>query len=209
MGASLTFNNLISFSINTFSYLYSFSFCSLVYCLLLFFLRLAIGGSLCGGLAILNNKFYKLEYRCSFNLFDTKNVASSTLNHLNNRVMFQYNNSSTLTTPSTRLKLLHTPPWDLILPLHLPAPTVPQLPEFLLSSSCFLFFSNLPLLSVIEYELSSFIVSITYHMTLFFNMVLHILLGIPMILQQFFLLSSMHYILILLAKASILDNILN
>ena len=127
MEASLTTTCLISFSNNTFSYLNAFSFVSFFYCLLLFFLGFAIGGPFCGGLAIFNNTYYKFENRYSFNLVDTINVVNSALNQLNRRVIIRYSNSYTLNPPSNRLKLLHTPPYDLLLPLHLPAPTVPPL----------------------------------------------------------------------------------
>ena len=100
MEASLTTNRFISFSSNTFSYLNAFSFVSFFYCLLLFFLGLAIGGPLCGGLAILNNSYYKFENRYSFHLVDSPHVVHSTLHPLNRRVIIRYNNSYVLTTPS-------------------------------------------------------------------------------------------------------------
>ena len=122
MKASLTTNRFISFSSNTFSYLNTFNFVSFFSCLLLFFLGLAIDGPLCGGLAILNNTYYKFENRYSFNLVDTTNVVNSTLHPLNRRLIIRYSNSYAFTTPSNRLKHLHAPPWDLLLPLHLPPP---------------------------------------------------------------------------------------
>ena len=151
MEASLTTNRFISFSSNTFSYLNAFSFVSFFYCLLLFFLGLAIGGQLCGGLAILNNSYYKFENRYSFHLVDSPHVVHSTLHPLNRRVIIRYNNSYVLTTPSNRLKLLHAPPWDLLLPLHLPPPTIPPPHAYLLPPSCLKL-----LLRVIHYGLSSF-----------------------------------------------------
>jgi len=89
MEANLTTNRLIIFSRNTFSYFNTLSFVRFFYYLLLFFLGFAIGGTLCGGLAIINNTYYKFENRYSFNLIDTTNVVHSTLNHLNRRVIIR------------------------------------------------------------------------------------------------------------------------